>query len=424
MSKYVIIGGSAAGMGAIEAIREVDQVGGITLISEELCPYYSRPMISELVSGKANFDKMKCREDNFWKSHNVNALAGRKALQVNISHKLVKLDKGEPVNFEKLLIATGGKPFVPTIEGANRDDVLTFTTLSDAELLDSKLKTAKSVVVIGAGLIGVSVTEALVDRGLKVTMVELKDFILNLFLDEYSSEMIQNVITKAGVTILTGQTVKKILGKPENSQLVGGVILTNGDRINCDLVIVAIGVIPRKDLVVNTMVKTNRGIIVDKTMSTNIPGVYASGDVAEAYDFLIKENRLLPLWPLAHLEGKIAGYNMAGKRTIYEGGTAMSSLKYFDMPIISFGITNPKEKEQYEILVECDQEKKIYKKILLKNNVIVGLTFVNDIKKTGIFFHLLKNAVNVKKFKSSLLSENFGLAILPSSLRKKFFGRP
>ena len=424
MPKYVIIGGSAAGMGAIEAIREVDQVGAITLVSEELCPYYSRPMISELVSGKANFDKMKCRVDNFWKSHNVNALTGRKALQVNMSQQLVTLDKGEPVNFEKLLIATGGKPFVPTIEGANRADVLTFTTLSDAELLDSKLKTAKSAVVIGAGLIGVSVTEALVDRGLKVTMVELKDFILNLILDEYSSEMIQNVITKAGVTILTGQTVKKILGKPENSQLVGGVLLTNGDRINCDLVIVAIGVIPRKDLVVNTMVKTNRGILVNKTMSTNISGVYASGDVAEAYDFLIKENRLLPLWPLAHLEGKIAGYNMAGKRTIYEGGTAMSSLKYFDMPIISFGITNPKEIEQYEILVECDQEKKIYKKILLKNNVIVVLTFVNDIKKTCIFFHLLKNAVNVKKFKSSLLSENFGLAILPSSLRKKFFGRP
>ena len=334
---------------------------------------------------------MKCREDTFWKSHNVNALTGYKAISVNMSQKLVKLDKGEPVIFDKLLIATGGKPFVPIIEGANRNDVLTFTTLSDAKLLDSKIKTAKSAVVIGAGLIGISVTEALVDRGLKVTMVELKDFILNLILDEHSSEMIQNVITDAGVTIVTGQTVKKIIGKPENSQLVGGVILTNGDQINCDLVIVAIGVMPRKDLVANTSVKTNRGILVDKTMSTNISGVYASGDVAEAYDFLINENRLLPLWPLAHLEGKIAGYNMAGKKAIYEGGTAMSSLKYFDMPIISFGITNPKEKEQYEFLVECDQEKKIYKKILLMNNVIVGLTFVNDIKKTGIFFHLLKN---------------------------------
>ena len=423
MSKYVIIGGSAAGMGAIEAIREIDHIGAITLVSDELCPYYSRPMISDLVSGKATFDKMKCRKDDFWKKNKVNALTGVKALHVDLAEKLVELDKGDPINFEKLLIATGGKPFVPTIEGANRSDVLTFTTLNDAKVLDSKLQTAQSAVVIGAGLIGVSVTEALVNRGLKVTMVELKDHILNLILDEYSSEMVQNIISEAGVKIITGQTVKKILGKPENSQLVGGVILTNGDQIDCDLVIVAIGVIPSKDLVVNTILKTNRGILVDKTMSTNISDVYASGDVAEAYDFLFKENRLLPLWPLANLEGKIAGYNMAGKKTLYEGGTAMSSLKYFGTPIISFGITNPKEKDQYEILVEYNLEKKIYKKILLKNNVLVGLTFVNDIEKSGIFFHLLKNAVNVKKFKSNLLSENFGLASLPSSLRKKFYGK-
>jgi len=423
MSKYVIIGGSAAGMGAIEAIREIDHLGGITLVSDELCPYYSRPMISDLVSGKATFDKMKCRKDNFWKKHKVHALTGVKALHVDLSEKLVELDKGDPINFEKLLIATGGKPFVPAIEGSNKSDVLTFTTLNDAQVLDSKIKTAQSAVVIGAGLIGVSVTEALVNRGIKVTMVELKDHILNLILDEYSSEMVQNIITEAGVTIITGQTVEKILGKTENSQLVSGVILTNGDQINCDLVIVAIGVIPSKDLVVNTSMETNRGILVDKTMNTNISDVYASGDVAEAYDFLFRENLHLPLWPLARLEGKIAGYNMAGKKAIYEGGTAMSSLKYFGTPIISFGITNPKEKGQYEILVEYNLGKNIYKKILLKNNVIVGLTFVNDIQKTGIFFHLLKNAVNVKKFKSSFLSENFGLASLPSSLRKKIFGK-
>jgi len=423
MSKYVIIGGSAAGMGAIEAIREIDHLGAITLVSDELCPYYSRPMISDLVSGKATFDKMKCQKDNFWKKHKVYALIGVKALHLDLSKKLVELDKGDPIHFEKLLIATGGKPFVPAIEGSNKSDVLTFTTLNDAHVLDSKIKTAQSVVVIGAGLIGVSVTEALVNRGLKVTMVELKDHILNLILDDYSSEMFQNIITEAGVTIITGQTVKKILGKTENSQLVSGVILTNGDQISCDLVIVAIGVIPSKDLVVNTSMETNRGILVDKTMNTNISDVYASGDVAEAYDFLFRENRHLPLWPLARLEGKIAGYNMAGKKAIYEGGTAMSSLKYFGTPIISFGITNPKEKGQYEILVEYNLGKNVYKKILLKNNVIVGLTFVNDIKKTGIFFHLLKNAVNVKKFKASFLSENFGLASLPLSLRKKIFGK-
>ena len=209
MSKYVIVGASAAGIGAVEAIREVDPIGTITVISEEPCPQYSRPMISDLVSGKANFEKMMCRDDQFWQKNEVQALTGRTAVSLNLADKYVALDKGDHVNFEKLLIATGGKPFVPKIEGADKDGVFTFTTLSDAEHLLAKVENATSAVVIGGGLIGVSVTEALVKRGLKVTMVELKDTILSLILDPTASEMVENVIRKAGVTIVTGQSIPK-----------------------------------------------------------------------------------------------------------------------------------------------------------------------------------------------------------------------
>jgi NAD(P)H-nitrite reductase large subunit len=421
MSKYVIVGASAAGIGAVEAIREVDPVGTITVISEELCPQYSRPMISDLVSGKANLEKMKCREDKFWEKNDVQALTGRTAVSLNLADKYIALDQGDRVNFEKLLIATGGKPFVPKIEGADKDGVFTFTTLSDAERLAAKLEKAQKAVVIGAGLIGVSVTEALVKRGLKVTLVELQDKILSLLLDPKGSDIVENVIRKAGVTVVTGQSVQRIIGKPENDDVVGGVVLTKGEQMPCDLVIVAIGVIPRTEIVAGTDVKLNRGIIVDNFMRTNIPDVYASGDVAEAYDFILNQNRLLPLWPLAVLEGKIAGYNMAGKKTDYSGGTNMSALKYFGIPIISIGIANPKEDGTFEVLVKHDPEKNLYKKLVLKNNVIVGMTFVNDIERAGILFHLMKNCVNVKKFKQELLSEDFGLATLPSSLRKKVY---
>jgi NAD(P)H-nitrite reductase large subunit len=419
MSKYVIVGASAAGIGAVEAIREVDPVGTITVISEELCPQYSRPMISDFVSGKANLEKIKCREDEFWQKNEVQALTGRTAVTLNLADKYIALDGGDRLNFEKLLIATGGKPFIPKMEGADKDGVFTFTTLSDAERLAAKLENAKRAVVIGAGLIGVSVTEALVKRGLKVTLVELQDKILSLLLDPKGSDIVENVIKKAGVTVVTGQSVQRIIGKPENDSAVGGVILTKGEQMPCDLVIVAIGVVPRTELVAGTDVKLNRGIIVDNFMRTNVPDVYASGDVAEAYDFVLNQNRLLPLWPLAVLEGKIAGYNMSGKKTDYSGGTNMSALKYFGIPLISIGITNPKEDGTYEILVKHDPEKNLYKKIVLKDNVIVGITFVNDIERAGILFHLMKNRVNVKKFKQELLSENFGLATLPSSLRKK-----
>jgi NAD(P)H-nitrite reductase large subunit len=418
MPKYVIIGASAAGIGAVEAIRDVDPVGTIAVISEEQCPQYSRPMISDFVSGKATFQRMMCREDDFWKINNVQALTGRTAVSLNLAEKYVALDKDDRVEYEKLLIATGGKPFVPKMEGSDKEGVFTFTKIADAERLAEKLETAKGVVVIGAGLIGVSVTEALVERGLKVTLVELQEKILSLLLDSRGSDIVENIIRKAGVTIVTGQSVQRIIGKPENGQVVGGVILTKGEQVPCDAVIVVIGVVPRTELVAGTEVKLNRGIVVDNFMQTSVPDVYASGDVAEAYDFTLDQNRLLPLWPLAVAEGKVAGYNMAGKKTEYAGGTNMSSLKYFGIPVISIGIANPKEESAYEILVKHEPEKNLYKKIVLKDNMIVGITLVNDVERAGILSHLMKNRVNVKKFKKELISDTFGLAMLPASLRK------
>jgi NAD(P)H-nitrite reductase large subunit len=375
-------------------------------------------MISDFVSGKATFQRMMCREDDFWKTNNVQALTGRTATSLNLSEKFVSLENGEKVQYEKLLIATGGKPFVPKMEGSDKEGVFTFTKIADAEKLAEKLETATSIVVIGAGLIGVSVTEALVKRGLKVALVELQEKILSLLLDAKGSDIVENTIRNAGVTIVTGQSVQRIVEKPENEHAVGSVVLTKGEQVPCDAVIVAIGVVPRIELAAGTEIKLNRGIVVDKHMQTNVPDVYASGDVAEAYDFTLNQNRLLPLWPLAVAEGKVAGYNMAGSKTEYGGGTNMSALKYFGIPVISIGIANPKEESAYEILVRHEPDKSLYKKVVLKDNVIVGITLVNDVERAGTLFHLMKNRVNVKKFKRDLISDNFGLAVLPAPLRR------
>ncbi len=421
MAKYVIVGASAAGLGAVEAIRNVDKTGTITVITDEACSHYSRPMISDLVSGKADLKKIDCRTEEFWKQNNVEALIGKKATALNLSQKTVQLESGERVPYEKLLLATGGKPFVPKTEGSDKDGVFTFTTIADAQRIATKIDAinAKAAVVVGGGLIGISVTEALVKRGLKVTMVELQDKILSLLLDAKGSDIMEAVIKKAGVDIITGQSVQKILGKPGNDGAVGGVLLTKGGQVACDMVIMAIGVVPRTDLVLGSTVKTNRGIVVDNLMQTTAPDVYASGDVAEAYDFIIDQNRALPLWPLAVQEGQVAGYNMAGKKATYAGGTNMSSLKYFGVPIVSIGLANPKEDPSLEVLVEQDPERNVYKKLVLRNNVIVGLTLVNCIELAGVYYYLIKNAINVKKFKRQLLADDFCLATLPSALQRK-----
>ncbi len=421
MSKYVIVGASAAGLGAVEAIREVDPNGTITVITDETCSHYSRPMISDFVSGKADLKKINCRTEEFWKENNVEALMGKKATALDLNEKTVQLESGEKVPYEKLLLATGGKPFVPKTDGSEKDGVFTFTTIGDAQRIAAKIDAinAKAAVVIGGGLIGISITEALLKRGLKVTMVELQDKILSLLLDAKGSDIVEAVVKKAGVNIVTGQSVQKILGKPDNDGVVGGVLLTKGGQIACDLVIMAIGVIPRTDLVAGSAVKINRGIVVDNLMQTSVPDVYASGDVAEAYDFIINQNRTLPLWPLAVLEGQVAGYNMAGKTTTYGGGTNMSSLKYFGIPIVSIGLANPKEDPTLEVLVKQDVEHNFYKKLVLRNNLIVGITLVNSIERAGILFYLMKNSINVKKFKQELLSDDFSWANLPVGLQRK-----
>jgi NAD(P)H-nitrite reductase large subunit len=421
VAKYVIVGASAAGIGAVEAIREVDPVGTLTVITDETCSHYSRPMISDFVSGKADIKKVDCRTEDFWKENHVEAVLGKKVTALNFEEKAVQLESGEKIPYEKLLIATGGKPFVPKMEGSDKDGLFTFTTLKDAQFLAAKIASinAKSAVVIGAGLIGISVTEALVKRGLKVTVVELQDKILSLLLDPKGSDIVEAVVRKAGVDIITGQSVQKIVGKPGNDSAVGGVVLTKGDQVPCDLVVVAIGVIPRVELVAGTAVKTNRGIVVDSMMQTSVPDVYASGDVAEAYDFVLNQNRLLPLWPLAVLEGQVAGCNMAGKKSTYAGGTNMSSLKYFGIPVVSVGLANSKDDPALEVLFKLDPERNIYKKLVLKDNVIVGMTLVNSIERAGILFYLMKNTINVKKFKQQLLADDFSWAAFPVGLQRK-----
>ena len=200
---------------------------------------------------------------------------------------------------------------------------------------------------------------------------------------------------------------------------LGGVVLDNGTVIECDMVVVAVGVIPRTELAAQTDLKLNRGILVDRFMQTSVPNVYACGDVAEAYDFINKTNRVLALWPVARIGGRVAGYNMAGKKCEYPGATAMSALNYFGVPIISVGLTTLDEAEGFETLIFHDKERHVYRKIVLKDETIVGMTLVGDVESAGIIFNLMKNRINVERFKHKLIADDYSLASLPETLRKQ-----
>jgi NAD(P)H-nitrite reductase large subunit len=410
-TKYLIIGNSAGGIGAAEAIREVDEKGTLTIVSDEPYPAYSRPLISKYLSREHTPEGMLYRPADFYVRNNIIFLPGRKVMHLELSHQIAQLEDGGQITWEKLLLAVGGKPIVPRIVGMEREGIFTFTSLEDAKAIDEFLENgANEAVIIGGGLIGISVTEALVKRGIEVTIVELKERILNTILDEPASSIAEGVFQGAGVRIITTHSVVKVNG----GKRVESVTLDSGESIPCDLLIVAIGVFPRTELAGEIGIKLNRGIVVDCHMVTNYPGVYSCGDVAEAYDFVYGENRLTPIWPNAYIGGRIAGYNMAGVDRDYPGGTAMNSLNYFGIDIAAAGMPISPAGNSCEVISR--QDGSIYQKLILKDDFIIGMVFVGNIEKSGIIFGLMRDKVNVKGFKQSLLTDDFGLAFLPREL--------
>jgi len=412
--KYLIIGNSAGGIGAAEAIREEDEAGTITIISDEAYPAYSRPLISEYLGNKCAPERMLFRPPDFYQKSNIRTLFGKTVVQVNFNEHTVKLESDRTLSWQRLLLATGGLPIVPKIEGVGLEGVFTFTKLDDAKAIDRFLNQSRRrvrAVVIGGGLIGVSVTEALVKRGVEVTIVEMKQRILNTILDEEASALEENILRRAGVVLITGHTVSK-MGSHLHGE-VTGVSLDDSQRIPCEMVVIAIGVQPRVELVSDTQIEVNRGIVVDRNMATSMPDVYACGDVAEAYDFVYGENRLIPIWPSAYIGGRIAGLNMADIPTEYSGGTVMNSIRYFGANMVSAGIVAPLD-NSYEVISQ--KRDHVYRKVVLKDGLIMGLVFAGDIEMSGIIYNLMKNRVDVSSFRQVLVADDLGLASLPEEI--------
>ncbi|MFO8011385.1 MAG: FAD-dependent oxidoreductase [Dehalococcoidia bacterium] len=421
---YLIIGNSAGGIGAIEAIRSVDSKGSITVVSDEPYPAYSRPLISEYLAGERDLNGMLYRPPDFYEKMGTVKMFGNVAVSLDLQARQLELDNRQKVAYRSILLATGGKPIVPPIEGLKRKGVHTFTRLDDAKAIAGETEEgAKKAVVIGGGLIGISLAEALHKRGIRVTIVELMERILGAVLDEEASKMAENAVRQAGIEIMTGHTVESVIGKSGDEGRAGGAVLDSGDTIECDLLVVAIGVQPNTDLVRNTDIEVGRGILVDRQMAAGFPGVYACGDVAECYDFIHGEERVVPVWPNAHIGGRIAGYNMAGRNADYPGGTAINSLKYFGLPIASAGIVNPTGNDEgYEVLSRRDEDR--YQKFVLRDGRLVGMVLVRDIERSGIMFGLMRDGVDIGSCRESLLSDEFGLISLPEDLLRKRLALP
>jgi len=423
-TKYLIVGNSTAAINAAEAIREEDKKGRIMLVSDEQYHTYSRPLITYYLGNKVEEDNILYRPLSFYDDLNIRTFFGRTVIRLDPDKKQVTLDDQTKLQFEKLLLATGGTPFLPLIPGRELHGVFTFTTLEDAYRVKKFINDhqVKKAVVIGGGLIGLKLTDALLALNIQVTIVELADRILSATFDKKASGIIEKALNMIGCSMMTGNTVEKIIADREGR--VESVILKDNTRIDCNLVFMAIGVLPRIDLLKGTGIKFNRGILVNEYLQTSIPDIYAAGDVVETYDLLANAYRPLAILPNASLQGKIAGFNMAGIRKNYPGGLAMNSIELAGIPTISVGLTDPSiltddtRKRGIEVLQEYQEENFVYKKVVLEKNKIIGAIFINKIDRAGIYTGLIKDKVDITPFKDYLLRDDFGLLSLPKEYRK------
>lgn len=416
---HVIIGNSIAAIGAIRAIRSLDRECGITVISKERYTAYGRPLISYLLGGLITERQMPCVPDGFYEQNNIKLMLNAEVVAVDTKKHTVKLANNDLVKYDSLLIASGGDPFVPPIEGmAGKERIFTFTTWDDAAKLKSIADDINTAVVIGGGLIGLKAAEGLHLIGKKVTIVELADRILSAAFDKPAGRIVAKKMKANGIDVITEDTVLRIDG---NGSAIEGVLLKSGDYIHCDTVIVAIGVRPAVSFLQGSGIEVNRGVVVDNHMETSVKGVYAAGDVAEATDFFSAAKNPMPIWPDAYIQGEVAGAAMAGGEKEYEGGLAMNSIEFFKVPTISMGITNPADPEKFEIMVLQDMDTYLYRKIVLKDNHLVGAVLVGNVERAGIFSGLIRDGIDVTPFKELLMEKDFGFIHLPKELRKTLF---
>jgi len=388
--KYVIIGNSAAAIGCIEGIRSIDKEGSITVISRENWHTYSRPLISYLLLGKTDTERMKYRPDSFYEDNNCTVMLGTAAVRILPEQKQVITDDGKSIAYDKLLVATGSNPFVPPIEGMDTaPSVHTFMSLNDALALKKDLTPESRVLVLGGGLIGLKCVEGILHMVKKITVIDMADRVLPSILDADGSKIVQNHLEKKGVEFLLGNSIVKVAGQK--------AYLKNGEVLDFDNLVIAVGVRPNTALVAEAGGKVNRGICTNLKCETSIPDVYAAGDCTESYDITCDQVRVIALLPNAYMQGETAGINMAGGNKLYDHAIPMNAIGFFGLHIISAGVYDG---ECYKKVTENS-----YKKLFYKDNVLKGFILIGDVARAGIYTALIREKKPLDSIDFELIKE-------------------
>ena len=431
MAHHVILGAGPAGVIAAETIRKQAPHDQITIVGDEAEPPYSRMAIPYLLIGNIQEDGTYLRKSaTHFETLNVKQINAR-AQRVDGAGKQVHLSNGEVLAFDKLLIATGSRPVQPPIPGIDSPEVQTCWTLEDARAIMALAKPGARVVQMGAGFIGCIIMEALAARGVQLTVVEMGDRMVPRMMGPVAGGMIREWVQHKGVQVFTGAKVTSIERQGASSggllsklagMLGGGsqdasdapltVVLSNGKKIPADLVISATGVKPCIDFLEGSDVKCLQGVLTDEHLQTNVPGVYAAGDCAEAFDKVSGKTIVSAIQPNAAEQARVAALNMVGQTTYLKGVTQINVLDTLGLISTSFGNWEGVPGGESATLTTDNR----HLSLQFSGDVMVGCNSVGWTDHVGVMRGLVEGQVHLGEWKDKLIED-------PTQLMRAYLAR-
>ncbi|MCB2293405.1 FAD-dependent oxidoreductase [Clostridium algoriphilum] len=368
--KFLIIGNGAAGYYAADSIRKRNKQCAIEIISNEEQLTYYRPSISDGISEDLKDDTFYLSPKEWYEENNITLNLGVQVQSLNTKEKQVLLKDGKSINYDKLILANGSQNRMIPTDGIDKQGVFTLRDLKDLKAIKDKMKTAKSAVIVGGGLLGLEAAYEIKKAGLNVSVVEFSDSLLGKQLDNEGSLILKAAVENQDIQVVLGDSVTVING--ENS--VTSVTLKSGKTIDASMVLFSTGIAPNKNIADETNIDTNRGILVNEKMETNVKDIYACGDIAE-YAGTVYGN-----WPAAVDMGKIAGTNAVGDHKDYVHATGVISFNAMGLELLSVGEIS---KEQFKAVSSKDSENNVYKKLFFNKNVLTGGIIIGDNKSSA-----------------------------------------
>jgi len=388
--KHVIIGAGAAGISAAKTIRENGQDEIVIISTDDAV--YSRCMLHKYIGGCRNVAELSFIPDNFFDENKITWHSNTTVTSVDTANQLVHFNGGVEI-YDSLLIAAGAESVLPPIDGLQEaKNVFGLRHLTDAKAIRQNAANANNILIIGAGLVGLDAAYGLLEMGKKPTVVEMSANILPQNMDARAAQTYKAKFEEAGCKFLLENRVVSV--QTDASGAVSHINLSTGKQLDCDLLIVAVGVRPSVSFLQDSDIVCERGIIVDSYFATNIKGVYAAGDVTG-----ISES-----WPDAIRHGEVAALNMCGIPTPYDDALVQkNTVNFFGIPTLSVG----KFKLLDGDVEDFREDSECYQKIIIRSGAPVGIILQGDISRSGFWQHIIKNNMNIAQIQKSVWKVSF-----------------